>query len=61
MEIDAKNLTKEHEKMIVDELMYRNYTFNRERTPHIPVRLYKLVFSNVDDMEQRYQAEKGMN
>ena len=50
-------ITREQCDTLVDELCYRNYRWNRKRSPQIPVEWYKNVFSNVDAMERRYQWE----
>ncbi len=42
---------------IVDELTYRCYAYNRQRTPQYPPEQWKCVFGNVDAMEKRFQAE----
>jgi hypothetical protein len=42
---------------IIDELIYRNYRYNRLRSPDISPEKYRLVFANADAMEQRFQRE----
>lgn len=41
----------------VDELIYRCYAYNRRLRPDIAPGAWALIFSNVDAMEARYQAD----
>jgi hypothetical protein len=43
---------------LIDELTYRNYSYNRKRSPEIPAEKWRKVFSNADKMEKRFQAER---
>lgn len=40
---------------IVDELVYRSYSYNRERFPDTTPERWSTVYPNVDAMERRYQ------
>lgn len=40
---------------IVDELVYRSYTYNRERFPETTPERWATVYPNVAAMERRYQ------
>lgn len=46
---------------IVDELIYRSYRYNRLRRLDISPEKWKVVFSNVDAMEDRLQKELKEN
>lgn len=48
--------------LMVDELTYMNYAYNRRRTPGIAPERWKLVYGErVDGMEQRFLAESTLN
>lgn len=42
-------------EQIVDELVYRSYSYNRERFPETAPERWSTVYPNVAAMEQRYQ------
>lgn len=43
---------------LISDLTYRNYSFNRERAPHItPERWAKVYGPGAERMEARYQAD----
>lgn len=46
---------------LIDYLTYRSYAHNREISPHITPERWRAIFSNVDAMEQEYQAERSKN
>jgi hypothetical protein len=46
---------------LIDELTYRSYKYNRERSPEIPARQWKVLFTNADIFEQKLQIEKDSN
>jgi hypothetical protein len=55
--LDLLNETKLKGVDLVDELIYRNYAYNRRINPQTPPELYRKVFSNADNMEKRFQVE----
>jgi hypothetical protein len=44
-------------KELIDELTYRSYSYNRQRSLEIPAEHWRKVFSNADNMEKRFQTE----
>lgn len=58
IDISHKSPTKDEIGKTVDELIYANYKWNRQKFPqHSPER-YKCIFGNmVETMEQRYQLD----
>ena len=58
-ELDILKETKLKGIDLVDELIYRNYAYNRKISPQVAPELYRKVFSNADEMEKRFQAECG--
>lgn len=46
-------------KTLVDELTYISYAYNRRVSPHISVDRWRLIYTDVDTLEKRYQREKG--
>lgn len=45
-------------EQVADELTYRSYAFNRRTNPDVPVNRWMSIFSNVPEMEVRYQTER---
>ena len=46
---------------LLDDLSYRCYCFNRERTPTIDPWRWRLLFPEAERYEARYQAEMRVN
>jgi hypothetical protein len=42
---------------IIDELTYRCYRYNRQRTPDITPNQWSTTLPNVEAMEKRFQSE----
>lgn len=48
--------------LMVDELTYASYAYNRRRAPGLSLECFKLVYGErVDEMEQRFLAESTVN
>lgn len=45
-----------NEEMIIDELTYRSYAYNRDRFPEINPQRWTTIYPHADAMERRYQA-----
>lgn len=43
--------------LICDDLIYRNYVYNRIKFPEISVELWKSAYCEIEKMEKRYQEE----
>lgn len=43
---------------LFNEITYANYYHNRDLAPDITPERWKKIYSNVDEMEKRYQEEK---
>jgi hypothetical protein len=46
-------------KEFIDELIYRSYKYNRQRSPEIPAEKWKTIFQNATEMENRLQSESN--
>ena len=42
---------------MVDELTYASYRFNRRNSPDVSPERWARIYSNVEGMEERFQAE----
>jgi len=42
---------------LIDDAKYECYKYNRQRYPETKSELYKVVFDNVDKMEEKFQQE----
>lgn len=41
---------------LIDDAIYRNYAFNRTRSPSITPKQWALIFGDTTQLEARYQA-----
>jgi hypothetical protein len=53
--IEPKNSTDINNA--IEELAYRNYRYNRQRSPGIPAKDWGKIFGNAEVYEIRYQKE----
>ena len=44
---------------LLDELTYRSYKYNRDRSPEISAKSWAHVFVDAEKYERRYQEEKA--
>ncbi len=56
--IDLKDAIKSTDAInnLIDDLIYNNYVYNRQRTPDITPEQWKVVYGDTTKYEQRYQA-----
>ena len=47
------------ESALVAELVYASYRANRELAPHIAIERWRMVYQNLDALEERYQHERA--
>lgn len=44
-------------KEFINEATYLSYKYNRKRTPEIKPEEWRSVYSNIEQLERRYQAD----
>ncbi len=60
MEIDiTQGINEQVAARFIDELTYRCYVYNRQRSPEIPPEDWVLVFPTAYEMEARYIAGRN--
>jgi hypothetical protein len=45
---------------VIDELIYRSYSYNRQRSPEITPEQWGIIFAHVVEMEKRFQECKNV-
>ena len=52
------NTALQHPNLLIDELSYSCYKYNREQSPDITPEQWATTLPNVGEMEKRFQEEK---
>lgn len=45
------------DEKLVDELIYRSYSYNRKLNPEIPADKWALIFPNATELENKFRME----